>query len=79
MVRDREGIVAARVPRDFVSAMDELVKTGSFKDRSEVVRKAIQNLLEESTVGERRLAQPAVNRTNTSDSTSESMKEEFSL
>lgn len=41
-------IITVKLPEQFLEAMDELVNTGRYETRSEVIRAAIGTLLERS-------------------------------
>jgi len=61
MVRqDRERVLAARVPEDYVSGLDKLVDRKVFENRSGAIRRAIYNLLVATKALQERVAEPCV-------------------
>lgn len=76
---EREKILAARVPEDYLIRLDGLVKRGLFENRSGAIRQAILGLLNQRRTYENRSAERAVNRANEGDDISRSLEELFSL
>lgn len=71
--------MAARITKTSNQGLNELVVRGLFPDKSSAIRRAIENLLNQTGVCERRLAEPIVNRVNEVDDISKLIEEVFSL